>query len=216
MGVKNEMPRDLKTYSFDTLAQRLIPASGGLPEANIDVLYDTQTYLAAGVAQLKFFVNVNADSTLANLELAGQLPANTYFDIYRVFCDAQRLPTATVANTAAGLINDLANIVHIARGSMAFKMKAKTLPGNGGIPLTFVGRSGGIEAAIGSGRADAAGAIVQWATMPDNGGWPVNGTIRLGPSTKFGINLDFAGGVAVSADTPLKITLLGVSYRPVS
>ena len=215
MSVKNEMPRDIKTYSYEALAARLKPITANAPEANIDTLYDEQTYVAAGQARLNFFVNVPAggDATLSNMELAGQLPANTFFDVFRIFCDAQRIPTATAAETAAGVVNDLATILHIARGTFTFKQQSKAL---GPIPMTFLGRSGGVAAAFGTGRAAAGGAIIQHGTMPDNGGWPVNGTIKLGPGSKFGLTLDFVAGTAIAVDTPLRISFLGVGYRPVS
>lgn len=211
LGQKLMMPSPVATYPFPDLQRRVRPLDATLPEANIDVLYDTQTYVAAGSQQLNYFSNVNADQTLSNMELAGSLPADTYFDVHRIFIDFLRLPTATTANTAAGLINDIAILLNTARGTLTFTQLAKPL---GPIPIRLIGASGGVgNTVMASGRADAAGAIVQYGTSPDNGGWPANASLKLGPSTKFGMQLNFVNGVAISADTPIAITLLGIKYR---
>jgi hypothetical protein len=210
MGQRLQMPTRITSYSYPQLAQRLRPISAEIPEANVDIIYDTQTYVAAGVARLSFFANVNADATLSNMEMAGALPADVFFDVYRIFCDAHRIPTATVANTAAGAANDIATLLHIARGTFSFSTLSKPV---GPIPMTFLGNSGSVEPTLGSGRADAAGAIIQFGRMPDNGGWPANGSIRLGPQTKFSVTLDFVAGTAIAVDTPLRISFLGVRYR---
>lgn len=214
LGQKLMMPQNIASYDFATLQDRARPGRGGanIAEANVDVLYDTQTALAAGVTQLNFFTNVNADQTLSNMELAGTLPADTFFDVWRIFVDANRVLTATVADTAAGVMNDIALLLHSARATLTFSMFNKPV---GPVPLTFFGNSGRPEGYLGTGRAAAAGAVIQAGAMPDNGGWPANGTIRIPPQTKFGVQLNIASGAAVtlSADTPLRVTLLGVKYR---
>jgi hypothetical protein len=138
------------------------------------------------------------------------LPADVFFDVHRVFVDFLGLPTATVADTAAGALTDVATLLNTARGTFTFTSMQKPV---GPIPLSFLGNSGAPEGLIGSGRAAAAGAVIQIARMPDNGGWPANGTIRLGPQTKFSCFLDFVPGTAISAQTNIRISLLGVRYR---
>lgn len=226
MGQKLQMPTGIQTFDYDSLKSRGTPARGGgqVAEANIDVLYDTQTAAAAGLAQLNFFTTVNADQTLSNMELAGSLPADTYFDVWRIFIDANRLPTATnivgagvgPTPTAAGVLNDIATILHTGRGTFTFTMFNKPV---GPIPLTFFGSSGSVEGQMALALAGAYTAAnsqqvhQQFARMPDNGGWPANGTFRIPPQVKFGCQLNFAGGVTLTTDTPLKIVLLGVKYR---
>lgn len=226
MGQRNIMPMNIGSYTFDELAQRAKPAKGGsgVAEANIDVLFDTQTLLAAGLVKQSFFVNVNADETLSNITLAGQSEADSFFDVWRVFVDANRLPTAVSiagvgagpATTAVGAINDIATILHSARATLTFKMFSKPV---GPIPLTFFGNSGSVEGNIALALSGAYAAATtqsvhqQVGRMPDNGGWPVNGTIRIPPLTKFGWTLDVATGVTMTTDTPLRLTMLGVKYR---
>jgi hypothetical protein len=144
------------------------------------------------------------------MDLAGTLAADNFFDVHRIFVDFLRAPTATVADTAAGLVTDIATLLNVARGTFTITQLAKPL---GPIPLTLVGSSGGVgNAVIGSGRAAAAGAVIQYGTAPDNGGWPANASIKLGPSTKFGATLNFVP-TAISVDTPIRLTLLGIRYR---
>lgn len=209
MGQKLNMPSPIATYPFEDLMRRVRPVNATLPEANVDVIYDTATYLAAGSAQLNFFANVNADPSMSNMDLAGTLAADNFFDVHRIFIDFLRVPTATVADTAAGLVTDIATLLNVARGTMTFTQLAKPL---GPIPLTLVGASGGVDAHFGTGRAAAAGAVIQYGKAPDNGGWPANASIKLGPSTKFGAQLNFIP-TAISADTPIRLTLLGIRYR---
>lgn len=223
MGQKLQMPTQIGAMDYATLKNRSTPGVGGV-EANVDTLYDTQTAASAGLATLNFFTNVNSDVTLSNMETAGVLPAGQYFDVWRIFVDANRLPTVTnIAGvgagptpTAAGAFNDLATILHTGRAVVTFTMFNKPL---GPIPLTFFGNSGSAEGLIQPALSGAYAAtttqiaIYQTARMPDNGGWPANGTLRIPPQTKFGVTINFASGVTLGADTPLRITLLGVRYR---
>jgi len=220
------MPLKVETFSFADLVQRSKPGRGGadVAEANVDVLYDTQTALAAGLSTLRFFTAVNADQTLSNMELSGSLAADTFFDVYRIFIDANRLPTATnIAGvgagptpTAAGVVNDLAAILHTGRGVATFRMFDKPV---GPIPLTFFGSSGSVEGQTALALSGAYTAAttqqvhIQTARMPDNGGWPVNGLVRIPPQTKFSLAIEFASGVTIGTDTPLRVTFLGVKYR---
>ena len=58
------------------------PIAGGNMEVYRHVLYDTQTYPAAGVAQLTFFATTNPDASLNNLEVGGSLPDPDYAQLW--------------------------------------------------------------------------------------------------------------------------------------
>jgi hypothetical protein len=224
LGQKLQMPTAISSFSFEGLRARAKPGAGGGAEANIDVLFDTQTYVAAGQAQLNFFNAPSADETLTNMDPGGTLSDSVYFDVWRIFVDANRVPTATsIAGvgagpvpTAAGVYNDIATILHAARATLTFRMFDKPI---GPIPLTFFGHSGTVEGIINHALAGAYTAAtsqftnIQAGRMPDNGGWPVNGTIKIPASTKFKVELKFVAGVAIAVDTPLRVSLLGVKYR---
>lgn len=206
------LPMDIRTLPYQQLQAKTRPVDPNLPEALPDVLYDTQTYLAAGSVHLDFFVATNADKSLSNMEQAGTLPAPQYFDVYRIFCDFLAAPSATVADTAAGVVNDVELVLKSARARLTYTSKNKTL---GPIPLTFFGSSGLMRAGFDTGRAAAAGAVIQQVQGIDNGGFPVNGAITLRSQSTFAIGLDFVAGVAISANLLIRVSMLGVRYREI-
>lgn len=207
------LPYPISTQDYNQLASRAKPSDANLPEAVPWVLYDTQTYLAAGSSRLEFFRSVNADATLSNMELAGSLPGGVFFDVHRIFLRALRAASVTAVLTAAGAADDLARIINLARGTLTFTFRGKPW---GPIPLAFFGAPGAIEATTAGSSAPAAGAaaIVQMGQLAANGGFPMNGSAKLTPQEKFGVTIDFAAPVtAVSADTPLQVSLFGIMYR---
>lgn len=208
---KMTAPARVLTYPFEQLRARLQPPGAGIPEANVDVLYDTQLYPLAGIARLNFFSATNADITMSNMEANGALAQGQYFDVMRIFVDVLREATATVAATAAGGLNDVERILKTARGVVTFNQRSRPL---GPIPLTYFGQSGGASGFV-AGNAGAAD-IVQFSNMPSNGGLPVNGGIKIGPLEKFGVTIDFAAPItSISADTLIRVGLFGVRYRQI-
>lgn len=206
------LPKDIRTAPLSALAAKSRPVDARLPEAMPYVLYDTQQYPAAGVAHLDFFANVNGDRTMSNLETPGSLPAPQFFDIHRIFLDFLAAPSATIADTAAGVGNDVELILKSARATWTLTTKSKPL---GPIPATFLGRSGAANIAFGTGRAAPAGAVIQAVQGPDNGGFPVNGSITLSPSSRFVVGMDFVAGIAISGNLNLRVSLMGILYRSV-
>lgn len=211
---RNALPSSIMSYTYAQLRERLRPQSLEAPEALPFVLFDTQTYLAAGTTgHLDFFRNVNADPTLSNLEIAGSLPDGVFFDIHRIFVT----PLRQVSNDAAasgitGVVRDIQTILNIARGTFTFTQNQKPL---GPIPLRFFGDGGQASGLLAAATTVAASQIqLQVGAFPQNGGYPVNGSIRLGPAAKFGASMDFVP-TAVTVDTPLQVALLGILYRKI-
>lgn len=210
--MQNMLPRDIRTKPVGVLAASTRPADARLPEAMPYVFFDTQTYPAAGIAHLDFFQAVQGDKTLGNVEVAGTLASPQFFDIWSVKLDFLSTPSATVADTAAGIVNDAELILKAARATWTLTLASKRL---GPIPATFLGASGIIRAGFDTGRAAAAGAIIQQFGGIDNGGYPINGAITLPPAQNFGFGMDFVAGQAVSGNTLLRVSLHGVLYRKV-
>ena len=208
----NVLPRDIRTAPFGLLAGKTRPVDARLPEALPYVLYDTQTYPAAGIAQLDFFQVVNADKTLSNIEQGATLPAPQFFDIHRIFIDSLSPPTATTADTAVGIENDYEIIFRSGRATFTLTTASKTL---GPMPGTYLGASGIFRTAFGSGRAAAAGAIIQQVGGIENGGFPVNGSITLPPTQSFKLSLNFVPAIAIAANMLLRVSFLGILYRKV-
>lgn len=207
------LPMDIRTAAYQVLQQKTKPVDVNLPEAIPDVLYDTQTYLAAGSGPLDYFVNINADKSLSNMEQGGTLPAPQYFDIWRIFVNFLAPPSATVADTQAGVANDVELILKSARARLTFKQKGKDI---GPIPLTFFGTEGGLTAGFDTGRAAAAGAIIQQVGGIFNGGFPINGSVTLRSQSNFHVLMEFsAANVAISANMAIRVSLFGIRYREV-
>lgn len=206
------IPMDIRSQSYASLQAETKPVDTNLPEALPDVLYDTQQYPQAGTAQLQFFAAVNADKSLSNMEQAGTLPAPQFFKVFRIFVELLGAPTATIADTAAGVINDAEIIAKVARARLTYVSKNKSL---GPIPITYFGTPGGNEGIIGSGRAGAAGAVVQALTGNLNGGFPVNGAITLRSQSSFSIVMDCVPAQAISVATQIRVSLLGIRFREV-
>lgn len=179
------------------------------PEVIPYVFYDTQAYPAAGLAgALNYFANVNADATLSNMQTAGSLPNPQWFKVYKVFVDILAIPTAAGAATAAGPINDIELITKSARATLTFSMANKTY---GPWPLTFFGSSGGVQNAVI--ETLAAAAIYSAGSLRDNGGFPVNGAVIIPPQVNFSWQLNGVNTIAISAQTQIRISMLGLLAR---
>lgn len=198
---KTTLPARIVTYAYDFLQSRVAPQSLSAPEALPWVLYDTVTYPIAGVAHLDAFRNVNADPTKSNMDVAGSLPAGVYFDIHRIFITPLTL-SPSIATTAS----DVGIVYNVARGTFTFTVNAKPI---GPFPLRFAG-----DAGQPSQQGLNTTAINVFAGGPQNGGFPVNGAIKLSPAQKFGVGLDFNSS-AVIADVLIQVSLLGILYRKI-
>lgn len=197
--------------SYAMLAARVKPQAGE-PEAIPYPIFDTQTYPAAGSGDLNFFNAASVDRTRSNMDVPGQLQAGTWLVVERVYVDFLNTPTVTAADTQAGAANDIAQILKKARATLTFKYGSKSIAD---IPLTFFGRSGGVEAVLGGNNT--APHLVQVGNMGDNGGYPILGNIIIPPGVSFGATIKFAANnVAISADTDIRVSLFGMLHRPVA
>jgi hypothetical protein len=198
---RNMLPSRIVSYTYDYLRSRVRPQSLDAPEALPYVLFDTVTYLAAGSAHLDAFKVVNADPTLSNMEVAGSLAEGTYFDVHRVFI-TPLTPGVTLATT----LQDLGILYNVARATFTVIINAKPI---GPIPLRFAG-DGGQPTQQGTTVAD----VKNFGGGPENGGFPFNGSVKIGPSQKFGVGLDFVA-TATTAAIQLQVALLGILYRKI-
>jgi hypothetical protein len=196
------LPAKIATYAYDFLQSRVVPQSLNAPEALPWVLYDTVTLATLGT-HLDAFRNVNADPTMSNMDVAGSLPAGVYFDVHRIFI------TPLLATTVATTLADIAILYNIARGTFTFTVNAKPI---GPFPIRFAGDAG--QPSFAGTAAPAAGGTAGLVGGPMNGGFPVNGAIKLSPAQKFGVGLDFAS-TALSVSIPIQVALLGVLYRKI-
>lgn len=181
---------------------------GGNMEAYRHILYDTQTYPAAGAAApLTFFQVTNADRTLSNMEQAGTLPDPKFLQLWYVSCDII-LPVA--ADAAPQQLQDLANLISVGRPIFSLIISDKEY---GPWPLSFLHCSGGV---VGFGYAAAA--VAATATEYGNngimdGGFCTDGAIVIPPKVGFNATIRWGNPQAVLADTLIRVNLDGVISR---
>jgi hypothetical protein len=201
---------DYRPKLIETILDKLKP-NATQPEAIPDVMYDTQTYVAAGSAALNFFTALPAvaDSTITNMQLAGALPNPVYFEVQKIFFDV--LSATTTAATQVGAMSDIDQILKVGRGIATFFLSDKQY---GPYPLTFFGGSGGPAGIIAS--AIATPGSIQSANVRDNGGFPMNGALIIPPQVSIRWTLNWVAATAITADTKVRLTMLGIKYRRVS
>jgi hypothetical protein len=191
--------------------------NGALSEAIPYVIYDTQTYAAAGVAgQLQFFLTQQADQTLGNLQTAGLLPQPQWFEIHGIYCDFQGVPIIRAAGAAAtavgGQLDDIEQVLKLARATWELNIAQKSY---GVLPLTFLHASGG---GIGfyAGLFTAATAVNQGNNGIQGSSWAPNGSIVIPPTQGFSVTLRFQPTlVPISVATLIRISMAGVLHRAV-
>jgi hypothetical protein len=200
-------------YDVATL-EKLRQAPQGGYEVYEDFLYDTATYVAAGpaaFASVPYFQTARADLTLSNLVTPGQLPIGQWFHGKALFATPRSEPTATVADTAAGRGADWDKIQNIARAILNFSLQGGTKV-RPNIPLEALGGIGGGVVSFGTGRAAAAGPIVQQLRNHAHGGFPMDIIVKGGEV--FNFNLQTGVQTAISADLPITLLWYGYRYVP--
>ena len=199
----------VKPKTVQELAQMTSPATvpGGNVESYPTVWFDTQTYLAAGSANLRFFQTTNQDQTLSNMENAGSFPDPKFFQLWYVTCTVL-LPTNELAVPSQWA--DMDNIVRIGRPNLSISISDKTY---GPIPLTFAHASGG-PTGFGYNAAAVAATATEYANNGVfDGGYCYAGSIIIPPKVGFNWLIEWGNAQAVLADTLIRLEMNGVSYR---
>lgn len=201
-----------KTYA--ALMAQARPNRGDQPESVPWVFYDTQSYLAAGLARLTYFGNAGqTDPTMSNLG-NGTLETDQFFELQRAFMSFLAPLSITTTAAVTGAANDV-NLLHTtARGIVTFSMLNKNY---GPFPLDYFGRPGGANfSAAAEGTETAPGRnIIQSAETVMNGGFPFLNALTIPPVTAFRVFADF-NATAISANLNVRHSMLGVFHRRVS
>lgn len=199
--------------SYDDLLKIGRPVNAGEPEAIPGVLFDTLTWLAAGVPKgLKFFQQAAPATNLSNVT-NGKLDAGYAFQVYSFKCDLMRVPTAGAAATAAGALNDIDLLLKSNQAFFIFSQNNKPWPA---IPLTFAHASGGATGNI-SYTLAAPGSFQFGNSGVFDDGFTSDGSLVILPQVPFSVTV--AGidpAVALAADLVIRFNLQGTLYRPVS
>lgn len=188
------------------------PVLGGNMEVYRHVLFDTQTYPAAGPAggQLTFFANPNADLSLCNLDQGGTIPDPDYAQLFY----GRIVPILGESSATVPLnVADMLDLMLIGRPIVTVTIMSKPY---GPEPGGLFGWGGGVEP---WGYSDGAGAGVvshdyaKPGTEP--GGFCFDGALWLLPKASFRVNVRWGNAQAIAADTLLRFELDSVYYRSI-
>jgi hypothetical protein len=201
----------VKPRTGDQLNLLMNPGSAGLPESVPAVMFDTQTYVAAGQTRLVFFGASVADRTLASaLGNGGQIADPQAFLINAINLDIFSASTGvTTSATTDGIISSIEKILKAARGVLTLTISQKNYPP---VPITYCHASGG---AVGVVSSTVATVSQQFGSSgPPTGGFYLDNSIIIPPKVDFSITIDFqATLVTIAADLLMRVSLPGVLYR---
>lgn len=191
------------------LEAQVNPASANEPEAIPWVYYDTQTIANGAAGPVSFFANSNADKTLSNLEQSGTIPDPFYFEIEAFNLDFLAKGGTTV--TAAGVMEDLAEILYAQRAIFVFTFAGKEYLR---IPATFLHASGGPLGVVSANLT--APLIYEFAnnSFPD-GGFYIGKRITIPPKQSWQVQLQLAGAPTLVATRTFRVSMAGVLHRRV-
>lgn len=208
---------NLVPMTYKQLEDAAYPLVAGIPETLPWWWFDTQTYPAAGINELVYFVTPPAagDVTLSNWVQAGTLPDPMFFAIYGIQADifSAAAPFATTAaGGPTGAIDDMGLIDFVARGVLTVRLSQKDY---GPWPLTaFHGTGGPVGFGWGTFTAEES---IQYANhgIFDGGGW-IGGSIIIPPKTDFSIRIRFQPTlIPVTVAKNIRVTMTGTLYRAV-
>jgi hypothetical protein len=206
----------LKPKSYERLAADVKAIS---PEYFPMTWFDSQTYTGGTTVGVQnFFSQTNADVTLSNMQLAGQFPADEYFDVGEVHVDLIARVTAETAgaadSAAVGALDDLMQLMLTGRSLITLINRNKNY---GPVPLSQCRPTGAIESGSVAG-AFAAATTVQFPGKWDGCGWMFEKTLTLGPTSKFGVAIQWPAVAVTLSNTSVitRVSLRGVHYRLVA
>lgn len=186
------------------------PVVGGNMEVFRDPLYDTQSYPAAGIAQLNFFVNPNADQTLSNIEQGGTVPDPEYYQLWYARVTPIIPPTVAAAPTTW---RDMQRLMTIGRPTLTLTIMSKPY---GPWHVHEMGTSGPQYYGYSTQVAAAGGTSTEIANAgPDMAGFCFDGALWLLPKASYRAVIRWGNPQAVAVDTLLRLTLDAAHYRAI-
>jgi hypothetical protein len=197
----------VRPMTFGEVKMLASPASALQPEVIPWAYYDTQT-LASLWTSASFFATPQNDRTLGNIEQGGQIPADTWFQIWSFNLDF--LIPAVDVNATAEAVDDVLQILYGARAAMQLTIANKNY---GPIPLTFLHGSGGARVTLANSDATATTIANHAQNEAPDGGWWVDGAIILPPNQSFTVQL-IGNSAALNASRQVRLSMVGVKYRP--
>src|SRR6266566_4968858 len=184
--------RKIRARGFGAVAAAATPGSGSGPEVIWHQFYDTQTYVSAGQATLRFFQATSTDLTISNMPAGGQLPDPQFLAVHDICLDL--LPSATSASSgyvtqtgfavtagaSTGILNDLGNLMFAGRPIWTFFISDKRYGPYSLTTLHGVGAIVGHIAAWGVSTATS-GTSYEYAYNTPMAGWNYEGSVIIPP-----------------------------------
>lgn len=202
----NVIPRD-----YGTLAALASPANSQQPEAIVFSFFDNEDF-ATNFGTVNFFQTIQSDPTKGNIQTAGTLSADQYFQLQAITLDWIIAATSQSSSGAPTIVDDLLNIMNGARSIVTMSMAMKTYIQS---PIHAFHSSGGINVAyqLGTPTGSQLGNYAQnW--YPDGGYW-VGGSQIMPPRQTFTFSV-FGANVTLNATRTGRFTMWGTLYRKVA
>lgn len=200
------VPRD-----YSTLAQMASPATSTQPEAIPFTFFDNENF-ASGWSNITFFQTIQSDPTLGNIQTAGTLSADQYFQLEAITLDWIIGASSQASSGAPTIVDDLLSVMNTARAIVVMQMAMKVYVQ---APIHGFHSSGGINVAyqLGTPTGSALGNYAQnW--YPD-GGYNVGGAQVLPPRQTFQFNVIGNATNTLNATRAGRFTMWGTLYRKV-
>lgn len=167
-------------------------------------LWDTQTYLAAGVTALNFFQTTNVNPVLSNMEAAGNIPGNKAFLVRAI-----GVQVFSVA-AAADVIADIFNVIH--RGVGRFFIGNKDYSE---WPLHQLSESGGVFGAVATGIAATEVNFVGNGLPDPRASYTLTRPLLIENQLNFRFRCEWPALGAIGANVSVRVVLKGEMGRQV-
>ena len=168
------------------------------------VLWDTQTYVAAGVTTLNYFRTTNVNPMITNMEAAGNIPGKKAFLVRAIGVQVFSV------GAAVDVIADIANVIH--RGVCRFYIGNKDYSE---WPIYLLSESGGVYGAWDDGTAAT---TVQSAGngIPDpRASYTLTRPLLIENQLNFTARCEWPALGAIGADVSVRVILKGELGRQV-
>ena len=184
-------------------------------------LYDTVSYVSGTSTSLNFFNAIRANTSLGNMEVAGQLAAPKAFFLRAWRFYVKFRPRVTVSNSAGtvqtGVFDDLCQLINT--GVLSFTVGSKLYCQ---FPLWVVTAGAGpqgIIAIVSSASGNATNGVISYAQngiADPRAVFSLSKPLFIQPQINFVANLTWSSSVTLaSGDTELQLVMDGDIIRPV-
>lgn len=168
------------------------------------VLWDTQTYVAAGVTALNFFRVTAVNPMISNMETAGNIPGNKAFLVRAIGVQVFSV------NAAADVTADIANVIN--RGVLRFFIGNKDYSE---WPIYLLSESGGVYGQIADGTAATLHSHIGNGVPDPRASYTLTRPLLIENQLNFTGRCEWPALGAIGADVNVRVLLKGELGRQV-